>query len=58
MMFTELREWEELANSRNSGRLAAAVRLFTAHLINTAAMFSENVRKDHLFIEFTSWWMA
>jgi hypothetical protein len=49
MMFTELREWEELANSRNSGRLAGSVPLFTAHLINTAAVFSEKVRKDHLF---------
>jgi len=48
MIFTELREWEELVNSRNSGRLAAAVRLLTAHLISTAAMFSEKVRKDNL----------
>jgi len=49
MIFAELREWEEeLANSRSSGRLAAAVRLFTAQLINTAAMFPKKVRKDHL----------
>jgi len=47
-MITELCEWEELANSRNNWRLAAAVRIFTAHLIDTDAMFSEKVRKDHL----------